>query len=70
MLYAAVATTILAAYRISRSWGSTAALVFAVINALVIFVIPGSKLLGLIIAGSTFALVRESKPAPKGSDDA
>jgi hypothetical protein len=73
VFYAAVVATLIAAFKASRAWGRTAALVFAALNGLVILVFPAGRLLGLIAAGTMLMLLRESeakKPKPPGGDAA
>ncbi|MCA9707465.1 MAG: hypothetical protein KDK70_16555 [Myxococcales bacterium] len=71
LFYAAVALTLYAAYKASSAWGSTAALVFAALNGLVILLMPAGKVLGLLAAGLLAYVLRGSGAKPTaGADDA
>ncbi|MCH9686268.1 MAG: hypothetical protein K0V04_32850 [Deltaproteobacteria bacterium] len=57
MLYGAIALTLFTAYKLSQSWGSTAGIAFAILNAVIIFLFPAGKMIGLILAGTLWYLL-------------
>ncbi len=60
VLYGAIAITIITAWKIAQAWGAKAGLVFAALNALVIFLFPAGKIIGLVAAGTLFYLMRDT----------
>ncbi len=67
MLYAAIAVTLLVAFKLGRSWGTAVGMAFGILNALVIFLFPAGKMIGTIIGGMLLYLLRDSG---SGSSDA